>query len=374
MIALPTFRGSSNGSLDWRNVGPAQWPKYKASVANTIATRTVADTTVEGGGTYAVGNKFLGGLLLPDGRVFCNPFAVLYGSIYDPTTDSFTNTPNLIPNLYNTLGSVLLKNGNIYLIPSSGGILGVVYNPTTNAVLTAPTGAATAPTATEAYCGGVVMQDGRVFCVPSGSTVARIYNPVTNILESPTITNGAFPGTATAYSGGVLLADGRVFLVPRSTTIGKIYNPVTNEITNTGNSVAVGADKYLGGVLMPNGKVFCVPLNSTVAKIYDPTTNLFEPDITGFGSGFVGGVLLPNGTIFCGTHALTGSPKIYNPSTGAITTAAGTYGIYYGWGGTVLMNDGRVFCIPFAATKSKIYGGGGGFNQNVSLSSYYNKL
>lgn len=374
MIALPTFRGSSNGSLDWRNVGPAQWPKYKASVANTIATSTVADTTVEGGGTYAVGNKFLGGLLLPDGRVFCNPFQFVYGSIYDPLTDSFINTPNLIGATTNILGSVLLNNGNIYLIPSRLGITGVVYNPTTNTILTAPTGAATAPTASESYAGGVVMQDGRVFCVPSGATVARIYNPVTNVLESPTITNGAFPGSPNAYSGGVLLADGRVFITPRGVGPAKIYNPYTNEITNSGNSITVAVNSYFGGCLMPNGKVFCAPLAATVAKVFDPVTNLFEPDITGFGAGFLGATMLPNGNVFCAPHSTATSPKIYNPSTGVVTTAAGTYSVTNGWGGAVLMKDGRVFCIPYAATKSKIYGGGGGFNQNVSLSSYYNKL
>jgi len=82
---------------------------------------------------------------------------------------------------------------------------------------------------------------------------------------------------------------------------------------------------------LPDGRVFCVPRNSTTARIYDPVTDtLITPSGTYPGSGaFNGGVLLP---------------------------------------------DGRVFMVPHNSTTARIYGGGGGFNINVILSAYYNKL
>lgn len=49
---------------------------------------------------------------------------------------------------------------------------------------------------------------------------ARIYNPVTDTLTTPA---GTYPGDY-AYVGGVLLPDGRVFCVPRNATTARIYD------------------------------------------------------------------------------------------------------------------------------------------------------
>jgi len=85
--------------------------------------------------------------------------------------------------------------------------------------LTTPTG--TYP-GSYAYYGGVLLPDGRVFCVPYNATTARIYDPVTDTLTTPT---GTYPGSS-AYVGGVLLPDGRVFCVPYNATSSRIYGGI----------------------------------------------------------------------------------------------------------------------------------------------------
>ena len=131
-----------------------------------------------------------------------------------------------------------------------------------------------------AFAGGVLLPDGRVFCVPINSTSARIYDPVTNTLTTPT---GTYPGSG-AFAGGVLLPDGRVFCVPHSSTSARIYDPATNTLT-TPTGTYPGNFAFVGGVLLPDGRVFCVPHSSTSARIYsgdfssasfnfDPTTLL----------------------------------------------------------------------------------------------------
>lgn len=373
MISLPTSRGPLSAAPDWRNVGLAHWPKFKASISATIATPAVVTdaTTTPGGAYFATLQKFLGGVLLPDGRVFCAPFNQIFAHIYDPVSNTITPTGNISSSSYQTLGAVLLKNNNVYLPGSQGASKGFEYNYATGTIIT-PTGLPTSPSGSEAYAGGVLMSDGRVFLAPSGALTARIYNPATQELESPIITNGTFTGTANKYFGAVLLNDGNVFLIPRNETVGKTYNPVTNTIIDSANTLPAG-DKYLGGVLLLDGRVFCVPFGTTVAKIFNPSTNLFEADITGFGSGFIGGVLLPNGNVFC-VPFTAASPKIYNPTTGVITTASGSYSVSSGWTGGVLLDDGRVFCVPHSATTARIYGGGTAFNRNVVLSAHFNKL
>ena len=87
-----------------------------------------------------------------------------------------------------------------------------------------PSGARVTPSGTypgsNAFVGGVLLPDGRVFCVPFSSTSARIYDPNTDTLSTPT---GTYPGSS-AFFGGVLLPDGRVFCVPYSSTSGAIAN------------------------------------------------------------------------------------------------------------------------------------------------------
>ena len=129
----------------------------------------------------------------------------------------------------------------------------------------APSG--TYPGSTSFY-GGVLLPDGRVFCVPYNSTSARIYNPVTDTLTTP---SGTYPGL-TAFIGGVLLPDGRVFCVPFNSTSARIYNPVTDTLT-TPPGTYPGLSAFVGGVLLPDGRVFCVPFSSTSARIAGQRNN-----------------------------------------------------------------------------------------------------
>jgi hypothetical protein len=99
------------------------------------------------------------------------------------------------------------------------------YGTPTN-TLTTPAGAYPG---INAFAGGVLLPDGRVFCVPSISASARIYDPITDTLITP---SGTYPG-GTAFFGGVLLPDGRVFCIPRSNTSARIYgSALTTQLPN----------------------------------------------------------------------------------------------------------------------------------------------
>ena len=99
------------------------------------------------------------------------------------------------------------------------------------------------------------------------------YGTPADILTTPT---GTYSGGA-AYAGGVLLPDGRVFCVPYSGTTARIYNPATDTLT-TPTGTYPGNFAYHGGVLLPDGRVFCVPLNGTTARIYGGSLPITLPD------------------------------------------------------------------------------------------------
>ena len=112
--------------LNWRLTGPQFWPYYRASIAATNNSAGVRDTLITPSGTYPGTDAFVGGVLLPDGRVYCVPYSSATARIYDPVRDT--------------------------LVTPSGTYPG-----------------------TDAFSGGVLLPDGRVFCVPRNSTSARIY-------------------------------------------------------------------------------------------------------------------------------------------------------------------------------------------------------
>jgi hypothetical protein len=128
-------------------------------------------------------------------------------------------------------------------------------------ILTTPSG--TYP-GSGGFVGGVLLPDGRVFCVPHNSPTARIYNPITDTLTTP---SGTYTVTF-GFAGGVLLPDGRVFCVPHNSPTARIYNPITDTLTTPSGTYHSGAAGFAAGVLLPDGRVFCVPCNSTTARIY----------------------------------------------------------------------------------------------------------
>ena len=81
-----------------------------------------------------------------------------------------------------------------------------------------------------------------------------------------------------AFYGGVLLPNGKVFCVPGNYTSNQnIYNPATNA-WETGVTCP-GSSAFLGGVLLPNGNVFCVPYS------YTSNQNIYNPCVIGWPYG-----------------------------------------------------------------------------------------
>ena len=100
-----------------------------------------------------------------------------------------------------------------------------------------------------------------------------IVDRVEDVLTTP---SGTYPGSS-AFVGGVLLLDGRVFCVPRNSTTARIYAPITDTLT-TPSGTYPGSSAFAGGVLLPDGRVFCVPHSSTTARIYGTALPRNLPD------------------------------------------------------------------------------------------------
>jgi hypothetical protein len=250
-------------------------------------------------------------------------------------------TPSV--NFNGFIGGVLMTDGRVFCIPHTA-TSAAIYNPNTDTI-------STVPFWSNAYfSGGVLLRDGRVFCIPSFGGTARIYNPA----DATIIDVNGFPG-GNHISGGVVLPDGRVFCAPNTGTTARIYDPATNTITTPNGTYPTG-QAFSNAVLLPDGRVFCVPYNGTTARIYDPVTDtVTTPNGAYPGSrAYSGGVVLPDGRVVCGL-AGTVRVRIYDPVTDTLTTSNVDIGGSDAFFGAVLLPNGNVFCVPRMRSAAAIY-------------------
>ena len=370
MIVNKVSAESETKFADWRRKPNPQvgdgWAAFQALWQHNVSTARaegLRDTTLSTPTGDSSGN-FVGGVLLPDGRVFCVPHNSTTARIYNPVSNMVTTPSGTYAGGTSFIGGVLLRDNRVFLVPCSS-TTARIYDPVTNTVTT-PGG--TYPGGI-AFYGGVLLPDGRVFCVPNGSTTARIFDPVGNTVTTP---GGTYPGNG-AFRGGVLLPDGRVFCVPYSSPTARIYNPATDTVSTPSGDYSNGT--FVGGVLLSDGRVFCVPSGSTTARIYDPIADSTSTP-TGIYPGnfaFWGGALLPDGRVFCIPYNST-SARIYDPVTDTLTTPSGTYSGSSAFASGIPLSDGQIFCVPFGSGSARIvrttlFEAG----VNFSTSPYFNK-
>jgi hypothetical protein len=282
------------------------------AAANSVKTNHIAEVTSAHG-------VDVDGVLCKDGKIKLQSVANVYDTI----------SPLMIRSIYKQHKSLTTANKNRLTVDTAAW---------------SSTDVGAAPVA-GAYVGGVLLPDGRVFCVPYVATQARIYDAAGGFTDV-----GAAP-VAGAYQGGVLLPDGRVFCVPHYATQARIYD-AAGGFTDVG--AAPGGCAYVGGVLLPDGRVFCVPFNATQARIYDAAGGFTDVGAAPVAGAYQGGVLLPDGRVFCVPLNAT-QARIYDAAGGFTDVGAAPGGNAYIGG--VLLPDGRVFCVPFNATQARIYAG-----------------
>ena len=245
-------------------------------------------------------NKWVGGVLLPNGNVVCIPSTNAYVGIYDPNK----NIMSLGQNTTGFNGGVLLPNGNVMCVPSSNTFL-VEIDPTKQsptATLNISHGSAGA----DPYCfGGCLLPNGNVILAPASGN-AMIYDYRTRAVSNVT---GYTAGTL-KYSGACFSSTGEVILAPGSNVVavGKIsqrgvFSTATSVSSNLSTCCPLGNGKILFGTTQSTGAVF------------DPYTDTLTPvPMYGSYSGAVPlqdgrGLLVPNGSIV-GTGLLIGQTPV----------------------------------------------------------------
>ena len=257
----------------------------------------ITNTYTDGPEHYRGYAAFHGGVLAPNGKIIFVPYQSAYIGIYDPITNTYTDGPVITPTGARFFGGVLAPNGKIILIPYWDTEYIGIYDPIANTYTTGES----VGLEYGGFRGGVLAPNGKIILVPNTSPNVGIYDPITDTYETAGPVNGEISGPSYGFfSGGVLAPNGKIILVPSKSPVIGIYDPITNTYTD-GPAHGLLNPKFSGGVLAPNGKIFFVPSVTTHAYIYDPITNDFyvgpQHGYTGSGGAFSGGLLAPNGKI-----------------------------------------------------------------------------
>jgi hypothetical protein len=218
------------------------------------------------------------------------------------------------------IGGVLASNGKIYGIPfNSSSVL--IIDPKNN---TADTTTISGLGGNGKWLGGVLAPNGKIYGIPYNSSSVLIIDPVNNTADTTTITG--LPIIANKWGGGVLAPNGKIYGIPVNSSTILVIDPVnnianTNLVTPTTGSDLTSGSKWFGGVLAPNGKIYGIPFNSQRVLIIDTVNNTFDTTtITGLSPAlnkWVGGALAPNGKIY-GIPFAVGNVLIIDPESPVI--------------------------------------------------------
>jgi hypothetical protein len=341
-------------AANWTN----NWQTYLNSVIALNSNATMSYTQSSMGATIASGAKWIGGVLAPNGKIYCIPYGNNTFLIIDPVAGTATtNNFGLSFSGDNQYwGGVLGRDGKIYCIPYTATTI-IIIDPTTDTATTNTFGLNL--TGSFKWTGGVLARNGIIYCAPADATDILMINTINNTASRGTL-GMSLTGT-NKYNGAVLGANENVYFIPASRQDVLIIfptDPVATLQTNLSVSGGIpsGTNKWGGGVLAANGKIYCVPFNYDGVLIIDTSPTQGIGVITQLGwnlgmTGYIGGALGVDGKIYLMPYnVFQANVGIISPSatTGTFTKDSTNNGTgTFPYAGGILGPNGVIYCPPF---------------------------
>ena len=169
------------------------------------------------GGVEKISNEYL----VETNTSLWNSTIVLMQNISDAANDYHTfegsstrsNLGASLGDTYKWLGGVLAPNGKIYCVPRNAADI-LIIDPSTNTATRSNMGVSL--TGSEKWLGGVLAANGKIYCAPVNATDILIIDPSTDTATRSNL-GASLSGTGKWY-GGVLAANGKIYCVPNNAT------------------------------------------------------------------------------------------------------------------------------------------------------------
>lgn len=176
--------------------------------------------------------KFRGGVVGPDGNIYCIPSSARRVLRFNPFTNVVQQSSTIDVSGYQ--GGALASNGNIYMVPKTTDNIGVIDT--------------------------------------SNFTVSKITTYTT--LNGTTANISSIGLSSQKFYSAVSAPNGLIYCIPEGGNVWLTINPATNTATQIASFG--GSDGFAGAALAPNGKIYVGPLNANYAPIIKtglPTQN-----------------------------------------------------------------------------------------------------
>jgi len=312
-------------------------------------------------GLSTLDNKWVGGALADNGKIYCCPYRTNELLVIDTKSDTYQvypqNNLNAYPGL-NYYGCVKAGNGKIYCAPSHVNNVGII-DPETNTIdTTTISGLDLMPGVTLgfAYQGAVLGPNGKVYFVPHEASNVLVVDPTDNSYSTIDLPLEQAPLDLSKWHGGVVSNTSNIYLVPRGTNavpnvcVIDTTTDTADFIDTTGISNRYG---YECGVLAPNGNIYCMPFSSsaTGGKIMtiDPSTNSVDTDLSLGISNFSGALVATNNLVY-GFPSGRLNVLIFNTELDTFDTTTLSVSSTDSYSGGVLAPNNKMYVIPRNAT------------------------
>jgi hypothetical protein len=307
------------------------------------------------------GYNYGGGVLAPNGRIYCMPISATNIGIINTFNDTIDTTSiSGLTGVSKYLGGVLAPNGKIYCIPLRATNVGII-DPLTNTIDTTTISMSTYPDLSNTglkFWGGVLGTNGKIYCVPRAVNYVGIIDPITNTFDSTSITfTSAQSGvTSEAYATGSLGSNGNIYFSPYAATSVMRLRPADNSLNfiDVSNYSNHGSGRWGGSACGPDGNVYLMPQNNgfvvRIGVSNETVSTVFNTGInqSGYSSGATLGL---DGRIYGIPNSTTGGANnkllfydVLNNTGGTITSNLPSGGEKF-YGG-VLAPNGKIYMIP----------------------------
>ncbi len=346
-------------SLDWKVTGKIYWQDYQCKMNEAISMGTTGAVTVSqfASAGDATADKWAGGVLAPNGKIYGIPSAATSILEIDPSDDSSALIGTGLSGGW--VGGVLAPNGKIFGIPWNGTTI-LEFNPETLDIVEFAS-------PQNDYYGAIVGPDGLIYCIPYDASNVLVIDPETR--ETKSIGSGG-----PKWAQGVLAPDGTIIGIPRDSSTVLVIDPTLQDVRFFGNLVETTF--WNGGSITPNGKIYSIPRGNTQILEIDSLTE----STTKFGNvpganKYLGQALAPNGKIYAIPRYSEYVAEI-DPETKTVTNVGPSLGASLNkWCEGVLAPNGKIYGLPASSTDVLVIDVHAvmNFDNNLLLSAYLNK-
>ena len=341
------------------------------ATGSMITPRGTHTATLLNNGKVLIAGGVTTSLVITPNSVYPQQTALASAEIYDPSTSIFTATGSMTT-ARTSHSATLLPDGRVLIAGGSGIPQAPSEQPLLSAEIYDPsseTFSATGNLVATPYGwrpSATLLRDGRVFV--AGQPTAQLYDPVTGMFAATAPYVNPAPGYMEC---AVLLVDGRVLLTGGGDNGGwsELYDPINDSFSLTG-SMNFWGDVYTA-TLLTSGKVLFVGNEENDgtpadAEVFDPSVLTFTrlPSAAA-DHEYAAAALLPDGSVLITGGQFPGGDgeavsEIYTPATSTFS-AAGNMVTQRDEHTATLLRDGTVLIAggfsawPAATSDAELY-------------------